>query len=136
MTECIFCALQRSEPSVLASNDLAYAVLDIAPIRPGHALVIPREHVEDFFDLGEEVQAAMLQLANRVAKGLKDACNPQRVGMLVSGFDIAHAHLHVIPLHDVYDITSKVVLDGRKIKMPDDELQQLRGRLQSRLVRP
>jgi histidine triad (HIT) family protein len=134
MSECIFCALQHSESAVLAANELAYAVLDLAPIRPGHALVIPRQHVEDFFELDEEVQAAMLRLANGLAKALQEVCQPQRVGMLVAGFDVAHAHLHVVPIQDAHDITSKVVLDGRKVMAADDELQEMRTKLAARII--
>ena len=133
MNECLFCSLQHSETMVLASNELAYAVLDIAPIRPGHTLVIPREHVDDFFELSAEVQAAMLGLANELAVALKAICNPQRVGMLVAGFDVPHAHLHVIPVHDYRDITPKVVVDGGKARVSEQELQKLRDQLQQRL---
>ena len=136
MSECVFCTLQHSASSVLAANELAYAVLDLAPIRPGHTLVIPRQHVDDFFELGEEVQAVMLQLANGLAKVLREVCRPQRVGMLVAGFDVAHAHLHVIPIQDAHDITSKVVLDGRKVMATDDELQAMRSKLLVRISAP
>ncbi len=136
MTDCIFCALQHSEEAVLASNALAYAVLDIAPIRPGHALVIPREHVEDFFELNAETQAAMLQLANDIAGAQKAVCKPQRVGMLVAGFDVPHAHLHVIPIQDVYDITSKVLLEGGKVAAPAEELEAMRTRLRAHCDAP
>lgn len=133
MDKCLFCELQERESSVLASNELAYAVLDIAPIRPGHALVIPRQHVEDFFELREEVQAAMLRLANDLSRALKDVCSPLRVGLLVTGFDVPHAHLHVVPVHDVHDITSRVVLDGLKVKASDEELQSMRDQLRARM---
>lgn len=134
MSDCIFCALQRHESNIIAANEFAYAVLDIAPIRPGHALVIPRHHVEDFFQLDPEVQAAMLALANRLAEALKAVFNPERVGMLVTGFDIPHTHLHVVPIHDHFDITSKVYLEGHKVRVPEEELQSIRGRLRERFA--
>ena len=118
---------------VLAANEHAYAILDIAPIREGHALVIPREHVEDFFELGEDVQAAMLQLANNLASALREECDPLRVGLLVAGFDLAHAHLHVVPIQDHTDLTSRVVLEGKKRVLPEAELAALRQRLKARL---
>ena len=129
MSECIFCALQHDEANVIAANDHAYAVLDIAPIRPGHALVIPRQHVEDFFELAPDVQSAMLSLANGLARSLKAVCRPERVGMLVTGFDVPHAHLHLVPIHDHFDITSRVYLDGGKRIAPEDELQAMRDQL-------
>ena len=133
MSECIFCALQHDESGVIAANEFAYAVLDIAPIRPGHALVIPRDHVEDFFDLDPEVQAAMLSLANGLAGALKAVCDPERVGLLVAGFDVPHAHLHVVPIHDHFDITSKVLLEGKKVRASEEELKRLSSQLRARL---
>jgi histidine triad (HIT) family protein len=136
MTTCPFCTLQDSETAVLASNELAYAVLDIAPIRPGHALVMPKAHVEDFFELDAETQTAMMALANELASALKAACRPHRVGMLVAGFDVPHAHLHVVPIQDVFDITSKAVLDGEKVPVPEEALEQMRRLLRNRLSHP
>ena len=133
MTTCPFCSLQHSDSAVLASNALAYAVLDIAPIRPGHALVMPRAHVEDFFDLDGDTQAAMMALANELAGALKAVCRPRRVGMLVAGFDVPHAHLHVVPIQDVFDITSSAVLEGRKVVAPEDELREMRNLLRAEL---
>lgn len=133
MSDCIFCQLQQVAPAVVHANELAYAVLDIAPIRPGHTLVIPRHHVEDFFELPEEVQAAMLRLANDLSGALKAVCKPQRVGMLVAGFDVPHAHLHLIPIHHFHDVTPQAVLDGGKVAAPEEELQQMRARLRTRL---
>ncbi len=133
MSECIFCALQHDALTVIAENELAYAILDVAPIRPGHALVMPRAHVEDFFELAPQVQAAMLSLANGLAAALKAVCNPERVGLLVAGFDVPHAHLHVVPIHDHFDITSKVLLEGQKVRAPEEELESLRTQLRGRL---
>ncbi len=131
--DCIFCALQHNEAGLVAANEQAYAILDIAPIRPGHVLVIPRCHVEDFFELDEAVQAAMLQLGNRIAAALKDCCNPERVGMMVAGFDVPHAHLHLIPVHDFTDITPKPALDGSKVMAAEEELAAMRDALRKRL---
>lgn len=133
MSDCLFCHLQHDKAGLLAANRHAYAVLDIAPIRPGHALVIPRQHVDDFFELEEDVQAAMLQLANALARAIREECEPLRVGLLVAGFDVPHAHLHVVPLHDHTDLTSQVVLEGKKQVLPEAELQSLRKQLQARL---
>lgn len=133
MNRCPFCALQHSDSVTLSSNEFAYAILDIAPIRPGHALVMPREHVEDFFQLELEVQAAMLSLANDLAAALREVCQPLRVGLLVAGFDVPHAHLHVVPIQDHFDITSKLILEGGKTLIPEEELEAMRGRLRRQL---
>lgn len=136
MTDCPFCALQEVESLVLASNEHAFALLDVAPIRPGHVLVMPRRHTEDFFDLDASVQACMLSLANQLAKSLKAVCNPQRVGLLLAGFDVPHAHLHVVPMHDCFDITSRVVMEGGKVMVPEEELQEMRVRLRRDIAAP
>lgn len=133
MRNCPFCSAQHDETLVLAANKLAYAILDIAPIRPGHALVMPREHVEDFFALNEETQGAMLRLANELAGVLREVCRPERVGMILAGFDVPHAHLHLIPVHSFLDLTPQTVLDDGKKPAPAGELQAMREQLRLHL---
>jgi len=88
---------------VIACNDLAYAINDSFPVTPGHALVIPRRHVQDFFGLCDEELLA----CNRLLKALR-ASITERDG-LVEGFNIGmnagaaagqtifHCHMHLIP---------------------------------------
>jgi histidine triad (HIT) family protein len=82
----------------LLEDDRFLAFLDIRPINPGHALVVPKLEVDQVFDLDPENLAAILPFAQRVAKALKAGLSCRRVGMLVAGFEVPHAHIHLVPI--------------------------------------
>ena len=115
MKDCIFCRIANgSAPAHLIYEDeLVFAFLDICPIRPGHAQIIPREHFDYFDDLPGTVASRILQIGQRLARGMKKLYHVERVGFVFSGGDIAHAHAHIVPMHEVTDITSRrYIMDG------------------------
>lgn len=123
-TQCPFCEIGKggSQSTVLHRDDTVLAFLDTHPIQPGHALVVPVRHEPDFFSLPDDVLAALMQVAKRIANAQKLAFQPKRIGMLVAGFDIAHAHLHVVPMRDYHDLTSRQMLEGGLARAPAAEL--------------
>ena len=131
---CPFCAIAASvSDSVLYQDELVVAFLDRQPIRPGHALVVPKMHEPDFFALPDHISTRLLQVAKRMARAQQSAFQPKRVGMLVAGFDIAHAHLHVVPMHDYHDITSKRMLDGVVRTASAADIEASMGKLRRQL---
>ena len=116
--ECIFCRIvaKREVASVFYDDDLVMGFMDIRPINPGTCLIIPKDHVDHFTDLPENVAQRITSVALRVGRKIRDVFKPTRVGMVVHGFGVPHAHLIVVPQHDRYDITSRhfaVIKDGR-----------------------
>ena len=85
-------------------DELTYAFLDINPRSEGHTLVVPRREVDYLFDLPDEDYAALWATCSRVATALKAATGCQRVVVLVLGYEIPHAHVHLIPTHALGDI--------------------------------
>ena len=114
MSTCPFCRIiaDQSHPSIVLQNALAAAFLDIRPIRPGHVLIVPKRHEADFWTLSKDEQDAIMDLANRLAAAQRELFNPKKVGMFVAGFDVPHAHLHVLPLHEASDVTSESIIRG------------------------
>lgn len=115
---CLFCKIARREiPShVVHDDEDSFAFMDIRPIRPGHVLVIPKLHIDHFSDLPDAAATKVLMVAQRLAKTLRATLKPPRVGLLVGGFAVPHAHLHVVPMHDGHDLTSQnygKVADGK-----------------------
>lgn len=99
--DCIFCKLCTLKPPVL-ENDLAYAVFDAMPVSPGHMLIIAKRHVQDFFDLKPEEEAAMLDLLHKGKKLLDDKYHPNGYNFGVNcgacaGQSVMHVHMHLIP---------------------------------------
>jgi len=128
MTTCPFCQVvaDLESDSTLLRSDLAVALLDIQPIRPGHALVIPRRHEPDFLSLSTEEQLQVLSLAKQVAAAQRKLFSPPKVGLLVAGFDVPHAHLHVVPMHEYHDLTSRAMLDKTLKRASHEDLAATR----------
>lgn len=97
----IFTRIVRREiPSFgVREDDRFYAFLDIRPVRPGHTLVIPKQEIDGVFDLPEDLLAALLPFARPVAEAIKKVTGAERIGVAVAGFEVPHAHLHLIPLN-------------------------------------
>ena len=115
---CIFCKIAKREiPSHIVHDDRdTFAFMDIRPIQPGHVLVIPKLHVDPFSDLPDDAATKVLLVAQGLAKKIRAELKPPRVGLLVGGFAVPHAHLHVVPMQDGHDLTSQSyakVADGK-----------------------
>jgi histidine triad (HIT) family protein len=89
----------------ILEDDRFFAFLDIRPIAPGHTLVVPKVQTDKVFDLDPETLAAMLPFAGRIAKALEKAVPCERIGMLVAGFEVPHAHLHLVPIRREGDLS-------------------------------
>lgn len=101
---CIFCNLDP-EREVILQTPLAFAIYDKFPVNPGHALIIPRKHFRDFFDLPFEDQSACLLLLNQVKEIISRQFNPSgfNVGINIgeaAGQTISHVHIHLIPRYE------------------------------------
>lgn len=103
--ECIFCRLVHDRSMVpywIAETDRAFAFLDIRPLRPGHALVIPKTHTLDLASVSPEDWRAVCDLAIEVQRRLRQALGTTGENLLVasgpgSEQSVFHLHLHVIP---------------------------------------
>ena len=123
---CPFCEIVGNADlsTIVYSDNLAVGFMDRRPIRPGHVLVVPRAHEPDFFALADEQIAGMMSAAKQIAAAQKRVFQPLRVGMIVAGFDIPHAHLHLVPMHDYHDITSRRLLEDRVEEATPSELAE------------
>lgn len=81
-----------------------FAFLDINPLVKGHTLVVPKMEVDKLFDLPADRLQSLITFAQRVAKNIEKNIDCKRVGVVVLGLDVAHAHIHLIPLNDASDI--------------------------------
>ena len=96
--------IQGDIPSFAIKDDEKFfAFLDIRPINPGHTLVVPKVEVDEVFELDSRWLQAMLPFAQPIARALK-AVTGHRIGVLVAGFEVPHAHLHLIPIESEADL--------------------------------
>jgi histidine triad (HIT) family protein len=131
---CVFCdiATHRAEAVRLFENDHLMAFLDRGAIRRGHTQIITKEHVPYFDDLSGADAARILDLGQRLARRLKAVYGVPRVAFLFTGGDIAHVHAHVVPLHDMTDITSARYLVGSpSVEWSSEHLRQDRVALEA-----
>jgi len=105
---CPFCAIAdgRIKAHKIYEGERICAFLDIQPIRPGHALVVPREHYDYFEQMPADLAAEIMTLGQKIARAQKQLFGVERVGFLFSGGDVPHAHAHLVPMHEKTDVTS------------------------------
>jgi histidine triad (HIT) family protein len=105
--DCIFCGIVAgsSPAEIVDSDDHTVAFLDINPATRGHALVVPRSHSVDLFDITGEDLEATISAAKRLAQRMRDTIHPDGVNVLNAAGSAAwqsvfHFHLHVIPRYE------------------------------------
>lgn len=88
----------------VAESENFLAFLDISPVAKGHTLVIPKKEVDYLFDLNDDDYTGLQLFAKKVAAGLKSAIPCKKVGVLVLGLEVPHAHIHLVPMQDETDL--------------------------------
>ena len=88
----------------IAENDKFFAFLDISPYQKGHTLVVPKREEDYIFNLGDDELAQMTVFAKSVAQAVEKAVPCKRIGMMVIGLMVPHAHIHLIPLQQESDM--------------------------------
>lgn len=102
-------------------NDRVFAFLDNHPINPGHILVIPKKHEPDFYDLDDENYRELMSAVKKLSLVVREKIHPKKVGLIVAGWDVPHAHIHIVPMNDYHDITSKSFLEGKRVNPTEEE---------------
>jgi len=127
----IFSKIARGEiPSYkVAESDEFYAFLDINPLVEGHTLVIPKEETDYLFDLNDDQISGIMLFAKKTAKAIQKAIPCKRVGVAVIGFDVPHAHIHLIPMQGMQDID----FSRPKLKLSREEFQSIAQRIAERI---
>ena len=110
----------------LREDDRFLAFLDIRPIRPGHALVIPKAEVDELFDLDDDLLGDLFVFAKPVAAAIKQVSGAARVGVAVVGVEVPHAHVHLVPVDGAHDIDFR-----RAAPADEDDLATMAERLRA-----
>lgn len=82
------------------------AFLTIQPVQPGHTLVVPKNQVDHLWDLPDADYQSLMDASKKVANRLREVIGKKRVGVKVEGFEVAHAHIHLIPMDTVSEYNS------------------------------
>jgi len=78
--------------------------LSIRPLRPGHALVVPRTEIDHWLDLDAALLDHLFQTSQAIGKAQMAAFKPARIGVVIAGLEVPHTHIHVVPLRGVHDL--------------------------------
>lgn len=104
---------------VAESNDYL-AFLDINPLTKGHVLVIPKQETDYLFDMADDDYMGLWVFAKIVAQGIKQVYPCERIGVAVIGLEVAHAHVHLVPINGIGDLN----FDRPKLKLSHDEFAE------------
>lgn len=129
---CIFCKIANGEiPSqTLYEDDDFRVILDVGPATKGHALILPKEHYANLYELPEETAGEVMKVAKRMADKMKERLDIGGLNLVQNNGDLAgqtvfHFHLHMIPRYQA---------DGQKIgwkpgEASQDELAEIKNKI-------
>ena len=110
----------------VAENDKFYAFLDIAPLAKGHTLVITKREVDYFYDLEDDELREMIVFAKSIAKKIKATTGCKKVATVVLGLEVAHAHIHLVPMNTEKDVD----FSKEKLSLTPEEFAEIAASLQ------
>ncbi len=113
----------------IAETDNCFAFLDIRPLTKGHTLVIPKKEVDYLFDLEDKLTAELNIFAKAIAKAIDKSVDCKRVGMLVIGTEVPHAHIHLIPFNKETELNIK----NKPIELSVEEFKTVAQKISSNI---
>ena len=111
--------------TVAESNDF-FAFLDINPLAKGHTLVIPKKEVDYIFDLDDALYKELFVFAKGVGKAIESVVSCKRMGIIVFGLDVPHAHIHLIPINKPSDMN----FESPKLSLEEEEFRELAAKIE------
>lgn len=125
--ETIFSRIAKREiPCYFIAEDENYfAFLDINPLQEGHTLVIPKKPVDYIYDLDDALLSGLHLFAKRVAAAIEIVVDCKRIGVVVLGLEVPHAHIHLVPLKREEDVDFK----KKKLTFSTEEFTELAAKI-------
>ena len=113
----------------IAESEKCFAFLDINPLSKGHTLVIPKQETDYYFELDDDLLAEMQVLSKKIARAIDKVMDCKRVGVVVLGLEVPHAHIHLIPINSLYDTE----FSRPKLQLSPEEFGQIAEKIRSAL---
>ena len=110
-------------------DERAVAFLSIAPLRPGHTLVVPVEEIDHWIDAPPDLNAHLMGVAQRVAQAQQATFSPTKVALMIAGLEVPHLHLHVVPIRSERDLHFEHAATDVPAAELDDVAERLRAAL-------
>lgn len=113
----------------IAENENCFAFLDINPLTEGHVLVVPKQEIDYLFDIDDPLYNELFIFSKKVATALRKTFSCERVGMAVLGFDVNHAHIHLVPMNKSADLD----FSKEKLKLAPEKFQKIAEQIKTNL---
>ncbi len=110
-------------------DDLVVAFMTIAPIQPGHTLVVPREEIDHWQAIEGDLMAHLTHVSQCVGKAIERAYRPERVGLMIAGLEVPHLHVHVTPIWGMRDLDFAKADSKVKPEALDEAADKIRAAL-------
>jgi len=112
----------------IAEDDNFLAFLDVNPNAKGHTLCVPKQEIDKIFDIEDDLYLGLMQFSKKIAIALEKTVPCKRIGMAVIGLEVPHAHVHLIPLNQMGEMTFK-----HKVSLTKEEFEALAKSIQANL---
>ncbi|MEA3503166.1 MAG: HIT family protein, partial [Actinomycetota bacterium] len=110
-------------------DDRVVAFLTIAPLAPGHVLVVPIEEVDHWVDLNPDLLAHLMHVSQTVGIAVDQAFSPEKVGLMIAGLEVPHVHVHIVPMDTVRDLDFANADPNATAESLDDAARRIRAAL-------
>ena len=111
-------------------DELCVVFLSNRPLRPGHALVVPRAEIDHWLDLETRLLDHLFETAQAIGKAQMSAFKPARIGVMLAGLEVPHCHIHVVPIRGVHDLDFGNQDPDPDPRVMDEAAQAVRRELQ------
>jgi len=85
-------------------DHLCVAFMDVRPLARGHVLVVPRAETDQWTDLSVDSATHLMGVAHAIGNAQKSVFSPARIGLMIAGFEVAHVHVHVVPMDSMANL--------------------------------
>ena len=86
-------------------DDRCVAFMSINPLARGHVLVVPIDEIDHWIDASPELVAHLFEITHRIGRAQQEAFDCRRVGVIIAGYEVPHAHIHVIPTDNMSQLS-------------------------------
>jgi histidine triad (HIT) family protein len=114
----------------IAENDDYFSFLDINPLRAGHTLIVPKKETDYIFDLDDVYLSGMILFSKKIAVAIKSVISCNRIGVVILGLEVPHAHIHLVPMDTMEDINFK----NPKLKFTVEEFKDIAAKISSKVI--
>lgn len=114
----------------IAEDERYFAFLDINPLKAGHTLVVPKQEIDYFFNLDDDLLAGLILFSKKVAAAIESVIPCNRIAVAVVGLEIPHVHVHLIPMDTMEDVNFR----NPKLKLTSEEFKEIAEKITEKVV--